>query len=212
MAERRPSSYSLEMHRRTARATRPRGSPGVAPPRIATTRRRVAEILLGRRETASRAPDCAASPRRAIPIGVKARAESRVQSVALDAVSMAPGSAVLKSAHARQSTVGAPRRRACRTPLDPERARAAGAEPPPIVRRGNQQRRRRSEFYSATSMVAPKASRPTVDLPRRLERMEEPTSFGRHSAPANSAHGRHPPITWDSPGTVGVDIVLMVAA
>src|SRR5215204_4682125 len=52
---------------------------------------------LGTRETASRAPDCAASLKRTIPISASPEAESRVQSVLLDAVSMAPESAFLES-------------------------------------------------------------------------------------------------------------------
>ena len=51
----------------------------------------------GTRETASRSPDCAPSLRRVIPISALPEAESRVQSVLLDAVSMATESASLES-------------------------------------------------------------------------------------------------------------------
>ena len=60
-----------------ARECRPR------PPRLATTLR-VAVSLSGHGKTTSRLPDCAAALRRAIPICSRARAESCVQSVALD--------------------------------------------------------------------------------------------------------------------------------
>ena len=55
-----------------------------------------------------------------------------MQSVALDAVSMAPESAFLESVTPAIQTGGAPRRRAGRTPFDPEGVSSGGEEPTPV--------------------------------------------------------------------------------
>ena len=97
-------------------------------------------------ETASRSTDCAASPRRAIPICCITGAESRVQSASLDAVSMAPDPR--SSSRPRLAThVCAAGRRAGRTPFGPEGVKRGGEEPTPNGT-GNRGRRRRSGFFA----------------------------------------------------------------
>ena len=72
----------------------------------------------------------------------------------------------------------APRRRASRTPFDPQRARAGGSrELPCAAEAGHQQNPGEQVFYRQHQRL-PKHSRAIVDLPSRLERAEERMAFG----------------------------------
>ena len=144
---------------------------GRLPPRLATTRTCVAAILLGPRETASRAPDCAASLRRAIPTCVKARAESRVQSGALDAVSMAPEPRALKSA----------------TPGNP-RGRSAPARQPNAVGSGKSESRRRGAAADCSSGESRAAATIRV-LQRNIDGRAERIGADHRFAQASRANG-----------------------
>ena len=89
---RRFTQFSVYL-RACAPARTPTGIPGPGLRGSRQREERVAAIREVRGETASRSPDCAPSLRRTIPISALPEAESRVQSVSLDAVSMATESA-----------------------------------------------------------------------------------------------------------------------
>ncbi len=123
---------------RRSRAVRPRREPDDHPIAVGGRARAVEQRRahlncrswppLETRETTSRSPNCAPSLKRTIPISALPEAESRVQSVSLDAVSTETESAFLESiTPANAAGRGAACRRAGRTRFDPQRVRAAGS-------------------------------------------------------------------------------------
>ena len=126
---------------------------------------------LGTRETASRAPDCAAFLRRTIPISASPEAESRVQSVLLDAVSMAPESAFLESVTPAIQAVaalvaGAPAGRgSIRNEREPPERSDADV--------GNE------DVGASIEHRWSRGTHHAVDLPRRLEAIGGANAFGR---------------------------------
>ena len=125
----------------------------------------------------SRSPDCAPSLKRTIP--KKAGIErNRACNLSHSMRFRRRLIRVPQVGRSRQSLARA-RRRAGRTPFDPQRARA-GERP----ERANDQARTsfgRSDYLQATSTVAPNVSGSTVDLPSPLERAEEQMAFGYFS-------------------------------
>jgi len=137
---------------------------------------------LGARQTASRSPNCAPDAENSRFRFSAGSARNRSCNSSRSTRFRRRLSVPLKSAAAGTPLRYAPRRRAGRTPFDPQRASSA-EEPrlPGLPCLGDTGESRRTGYLQATSMVAPNGSWPTVDLPRRNERAEEQMAFGYFS-------------------------------
>ena len=145
---------------------------------MATTRRRVAAILDEHGETAPRSADCAAFPRRTIP--TRKRADHGIARAIRRTRRGFDGSGVRvrRVGHARQTTcalrAGAPAgRRSVRNEREPP-----GAGTTALYARRASTESRRAGYVLATSALGGGEGWPSVDLPRRLERLEERMAFG----------------------------------